>query len=212
MFEPLVRAPSRSPTQPLPGAGAPARGREGVRPLGRRPHRRGHRVRGPDTVAAVFLEPVQNSGGCFPPPRLLRASVRSATKYDVLLVSDEVICSFGRIGADVRLRRLQLRARHHHLRQGHDLRVLPHRRDDRQRPPVRAVLAEHDLLPARLHLRRPPGQRGGGDGQPRHLRARGPEPARQGQRPEVPRHPRAALDLPIVGDVRGAEYFYGIEQ
>ena len=81
---------------------------------------------GPDTVAAVFLEPVQNSGGCFPPPPGYFERVREiCDEYDVLLVSDEVICAFGRLGYDVRLRRLRLPARHHHLRQGHDLRLLP---------------------------------------------------------------------------------------
>ncbi|MER7071210.1 aspartate aminotransferase family protein [Terrabacter sp. NPDC000476] len=55
---------------------------------------------GPDTVAAVFLEPVQNSGGCFPPPAGYFERVREiCDEYDVLLVSDEVICSFGRIGS-----------------------------------------------------------------------------------------------------------------
>ncbi|HEU5222731.1 MAG TPA: aspartate aminotransferase family protein [Candidatus Lumbricidophila sp.] len=54
---------------------------------------------GPDTVAAVFLEPVQNSGGCFPPPPGYFQRVREiCDQYDVLLVSDEVICAFGRIG------------------------------------------------------------------------------------------------------------------
>jgi adenosylmethionine-8-amino-7-oxononanoate aminotransferase len=54
---------------------------------------------GPDTVAAVFLEPVQNSGGCFPPPEGYFDRVREVCdKYDVLLVSDEVICAFGRLG------------------------------------------------------------------------------------------------------------------
>lgn len=54
---------------------------------------------GPDTVAAVFLEPVQNSGGCFPPPPGYFQRVREiCDRYDVLLVSDEVICAFGRIG------------------------------------------------------------------------------------------------------------------
>src|SRR5690554_807905 len=54
---------------------------------------------GPETVAAVFLEPVQNSGGCFPPPRGYFERVREiCDTYDVLLVSDEVICAFGRIG------------------------------------------------------------------------------------------------------------------
>ena len=54
---------------------------------------------GPDTVAAVFLEPVQNAGGCFPPPPGYFARVREiCDEYDVLLVSDEVICAFGRLG------------------------------------------------------------------------------------------------------------------
>src|SRR5204862_5521000 len=54
---------------------------------------------GPDTVAAVFLEPVQNSGGCFPPPPGYFDRVREiCDEYDVLLVSDETICAFGRIG------------------------------------------------------------------------------------------------------------------
>ncbi|MFP5218854.1 MAG: aspartate aminotransferase family protein [Actinomycetes bacterium] len=54
---------------------------------------------GPDTVAAVFLEPVQNSGGCFPPPDGYFDRVREVCDaYDVLLVSDEVICAFGRLG------------------------------------------------------------------------------------------------------------------
>jgi adenosylmethionine-8-amino-7-oxononanoate aminotransferase len=54
---------------------------------------------GPDTVAAVFLEPVQNSGGCFPPPPGYFQRVREiCDKHDVLLVSDEVICAFGRLG------------------------------------------------------------------------------------------------------------------
>jgi adenosylmethionine-8-amino-7-oxononanoate aminotransferase len=55
---------------------------------------------GPDTVAAVFLEPVQNAGGCFPPPPGYFQRVREiCDTYDVLLVSDEVICAFGRIGS-----------------------------------------------------------------------------------------------------------------
>lgn len=56
---------------------------------------------GPDTVAAVFLEPLQNTGGCFPPPPGYFERVREiCDTYDVLLVSDEVICAFGRLGHD----------------------------------------------------------------------------------------------------------------
>ncbi len=54
---------------------------------------------GPESVAAVFLEPVQNSGGCFPPPPGYFQRVREiCDRYGVLLVSDEVISAFGRLG------------------------------------------------------------------------------------------------------------------
>ena len=51
-------------------------------------------------MCAVFLEPVQNAGGCFPPPPGYFERVREiCDEYDVLLVSDETICAFGRIGS-----------------------------------------------------------------------------------------------------------------
>jgi adenosylmethionine-8-amino-7-oxononanoate aminotransferase len=54
---------------------------------------------GPESVAAIYVEPVQNSGGCFPPPPGYFQRVREiCDKYGVLLVSDEVICAFGRLG------------------------------------------------------------------------------------------------------------------
>jgi len=54
---------------------------------------------GPESVAAVYLEPVQNSGGCFPPPPGYFQRVREiCDKHGVLMVSDEVICAFGRLG------------------------------------------------------------------------------------------------------------------
>ncbi|HUH06331.1 MAG TPA: aspartate aminotransferase family protein [Egibacteraceae bacterium] len=54
---------------------------------------------GPETVSAVFLEPVQNAGGCFTPPPGYFQTVREiCDRHGVLLVSDEVICAFGRLG------------------------------------------------------------------------------------------------------------------
>jgi len=56
-------------------------------------------MEGPETVAAVFLEPVQNAGGCITPPPGYFDRVREiCDHYGVLLVSDEVICAYGRLG------------------------------------------------------------------------------------------------------------------
>ena len=57
------------------------------------------RFEGPDTVGAVIMEPVQNAGGCFPPPDGYFQRVREiCDEFDVLMISDEVICSWGRLG------------------------------------------------------------------------------------------------------------------
>ena len=54
---------------------------------------------GPETVAAVILEPVQNAGGCFVPPDGYFQRVREiCDRHDVLMISDEVICAWGRLG------------------------------------------------------------------------------------------------------------------
>jgi adenosylmethionine-8-amino-7-oxononanoate aminotransferase len=54
---------------------------------------------GPETVGAVIMEPVQNSGGCFTPPEGYFQRVREiCDEFDVLFISDEVICSWGRLG------------------------------------------------------------------------------------------------------------------
>ena len=167
---------------------------------------------GPDTVAAVFLEPVQNAGGCFPPPPGYFQRVREiCDEYDVLLVSDEVICAFGRLG---------------HMfgaeRYGYQPDIITCAKGITSGySPLGAMIATDRLmepflegarvLRARLHLRRPPGVHRGGDGQPRHLRERGHPRARPRQRGRLPGDAREALDLPIVGDVRGDGYFYGIE-
>ena len=54
---------------------------------------------GPNTVAAVILEPVQNGGGCFVPQDGYFQRVREiCDRHGVLLISDEVICAWGRLG------------------------------------------------------------------------------------------------------------------
>jgi adenosylmethionine-8-amino-7-oxononanoate aminotransferase len=57
------------------------------------------RAEGPETVAAVILEPVQNSGGSITPPPGYFERVREiCDEHGVLFVADEVICGFGRLG------------------------------------------------------------------------------------------------------------------
>jgi adenosylmethionine-8-amino-7-oxononanoate aminotransferase len=54
---------------------------------------------GPETVAMVIMEPVQNSGGAFTPPAGYFQGVREiCDRYGVLLCADEVITGFGRLG------------------------------------------------------------------------------------------------------------------
>jgi 4-aminobutyrate--pyruvate transaminase len=54
---------------------------------------------GPETVAAMFAEPVMGAGGVIVPPKGYFAKIQQVLKrYDVLLVADEVICGFGRTG------------------------------------------------------------------------------------------------------------------
>ncbi|MEU6919457.1 aminotransferase class III-fold pyridoxal phosphate-dependent enzyme [Streptomyces olindensis] len=54
---------------------------------------------GPETVAMLIAEPVQNRGGCITPPQGYWQGLRAlADRYGFLLVADEVITAFGRIG------------------------------------------------------------------------------------------------------------------
>jgi adenosylmethionine-8-amino-7-oxononanoate aminotransferase len=54
---------------------------------------------GPETVAAVFAEPVQNSRGALVPPQGYWQELRAiCDRYGILLVADEVICAYGRLG------------------------------------------------------------------------------------------------------------------
>ena len=169
---------------------------------------------GPETVAAVFLEPVQNSGGCFPPPPGYFQRVREiCDQHDVLLVSDEVICAFGRLGHYFGADRFGYQPDIITCAKGMTSGYSPHRRDDRHRP-------DHGAVPAGRRRRSPHGFTFGGhpvsaavalanldiferEELNEHVLAQRPAPS------------GATLeklhDLPIVGDVRGDGYFYGIE-
>ena len=98
--------PLRTPFEPLTPGGAHVANTNSYRwPEDRDPlwaaEQIAHRIEfeGPETVAAVILEPVQNAGGCFPPQEGYFQRVREiCDEHGILLISDEVICSWGRLG------------------------------------------------------------------------------------------------------------------
>ena len=54
---------------------------------------------GPETIAAIIMEPVQNSGGAIvPPPGYLQRVRQLCDHHGILMIADEVICGFGRVG------------------------------------------------------------------------------------------------------------------
>ena len=56
---------------------------------------------GPDTIAAFIGEPVMGTGGIIPPPEAYWSAIQAILrKYDILLIADEVVTAFGRIGYD----------------------------------------------------------------------------------------------------------------
>jgi L-2,4-diaminobutyrate transaminase len=57
-------------------------------------------LEGPETIAAFIGEPVLGTGGIIPPPQGYWEEIQKVLKrYDILLIADEVVCGFGRLGA-----------------------------------------------------------------------------------------------------------------
>ncbi|MCI1663291.1 MAG: aspartate aminotransferase family protein [Actinomyces sp.] len=168
---------------------------------------------GPDTVAALFVEPVQNSGGCFvAPPGYFRRLREIADAHDVLIVSDEVICAYGRTGGlfaapDQGLAHPDIITSAKGLSSGY--------------APIGAVLVSDEVyepFATGEHVFRHGYTFGGHpvsaavalanldiferEGLVERVRTLGPAFRRTLDR---------LRDIPIVGDVRGSGYFYGIE-
>ena len=167
---------------------------------------------GPETVAAVFVEPVQNSGGCFPPPPGYLERVREiCDRYGILMVSDEVICAFGRLGEMFACDRYGVVPDMITCAKGMTSGYSP----------IGAMIAQDRLMEPFLS----------GDASFAHGITFGGHPVSSAvalanldafEREGILEHVRkneagfravldGLLDLPIVGDVRGAGYFYGIE-
>jgi adenosylmethionine-8-amino-7-oxononanoate aminotransferase len=167
---------------------------------------------GPGTVAAAILEPVQNSGGCFVPQDGYFQRVREiCDRYGVLLISDEVICAWGRLGYWFGCERFDYRPDMITMAKGLTSAYAP----------LGAVLAADRVAEPFLH----------GTATFTHGFTFGGHPLACAvglanidviEREELCAHVRAnegrfremlegLRDLPIVGDVRGAGYFQAIE-
>ena len=167
---------------------------------------------GPHTVAAVILEPVQNGGGCFVPQEGYFQRVREiCDRHGVLLISDEVICSWGRLGHWFGCERFGYQP---------DM-ITTAKGITSAYAPLGAVIASDRLIEPFLH----------GDAIFNHGFTFGGHPMSCAvalanidviEREQLCEHVRARedeframldslRDLPIVGDVRGAGYFHAIE-
>ncbi len=167
---------------------------------------------GPETVAAVFIEPVQNSGGCFPPPPGYLQRVREiCDAHNVLFVADETITAFGRIGEYFAMNRFGVTP---------DI-ITTAKGMTSGYAPMGAMIASDRLFEPFRH----------GTETFAHGFTWGGHPVGAAvalanldlfEREGITAHVRDTegafratleklLDLPIVGDVRGEGFFYGIE-
>jgi adenosylmethionine-8-amino-7-oxononanoate aminotransferase len=127
---------------------------------------------GPETVAAVILEPVQNGGRLHPAPgRLLPACARDLRRQRRAADLRRGDLLVGSARPLVRLGPLRLRPGHHHDGQGNDLGERSDGRDDRLGRHRGAVPRPRRDVRPRLHVRRTPGRRGRRAGQHRPARA-----------------------------------------
>ena len=135
---------------------------------------------GPETIAAVMLEPVQNAGGCLTAPAGYFQRVREiCDKYGVLLISDEVICSPGRLGTMFGAERYGYQPDMITMAKGltsgySPLGAVICSDFARRAVPRHAALGDTERVPPRLHLRRASRELRGRGGEPAHLRGRSP--------------------------------------
>jgi adenosylmethionine-8-amino-7-oxononanoate aminotransferase len=167
---------------------------------------------GPETVAAVIMEPVQNSGGCFTPQDGYFQRVREiCDRHGVLLIADEVICSWGRLGHWFGSERYDIRP---------DI-ITTAKGITSAYAPMGAVITSDAVAAPFLE----------GEAMFMHGLTFGGHPVAAAialaniaifEREDLNGHVRAKeqeframveslLDLPIVGDVRGAGYFLALE-
>jgi adenosylmethionine-8-amino-7-oxononanoate aminotransferase len=167
---------------------------------------------GPDTVAMVIMEPVQNSGGAYMPPAGYFEGVRAiCDEHGILLCADEVITGFGRVGHWFASERFDIRP---------DL-VTSAKGLSSAYASIGALIASERVVapftePGAMYSH---GMTFGGHPVQAAVALKNIEIMKrerlvEGVRENEPRF-RAALEplleLPIVGDLRGCGYFYALE-
>ncbi|HTA13218.1 MAG TPA: aspartate aminotransferase family protein [Solirubrobacteraceae bacterium] len=167
---------------------------------------------GPETVAAVILEPVQNGGGCFTPQDGYFQRVREiCDRHGVLLISDEVICAWGRLGEWFGCQRYAYEPDMITTAKGISSAYVP----------LGAVIAGDHIAEPFLHGKEAFSHGFTFGGHPVAC-AVGLANIEIMEREQLGEHVRehegglrdmldSLRDLPIVGDVRGAGYFHAIE-
>jgi adenosylmethionine-8-amino-7-oxononanoate aminotransferase len=167
---------------------------------------------GPETVAMVIMEPVQNAGGSFTPPEGYFRGVREiCDRYGILLCADEVITAFGRLG-------------HWFASERYDIRpdiVTCAKGLSSAYAAIGAVVASERLVEPFLEDTRSfmHGITFGGHPVQSAIALKNIEIMRRERIVEGVREREEAfrstlaqlLELPIVGDLRGAGYFYALE-
>ena len=167
---------------------------------------------GPETVAMVIMEPVQNAGGAFTAPEGYWAGVREVCdRYGILLCADEVITGFGRVGSWFASERYDIRP---------DL-ITSAKGLSSAYASIGAVIARDTVMEPFLT----------GDAMYTHGITFGGHPVQAAialknieimKRERIIEHVAAEqdrfrstlaqlLDLPIVGDLRGTGFFYALE-
>ena len=171
---------------------------------------------GPDTVAAFIAEPVMGAGGVIVPPKTYFEKIMAVcAKHDVFMISDEVICGFGRLGTTFGCEKLGFRAAFDLDRQGAVVGLSADRRrhDSGSHVSSAADREQKDRrVRPRLHLWRP-------SGRPPRSRSRRSKSTRAtalsrkppNAAPQFQARLKALGEHPLVGEARGLGLIGGVE-
>jgi adenosylmethionine-8-amino-7-oxononanoate aminotransferase len=167
---------------------------------------------GPETIAMVIFEPVQNAGGAYTPPEGYFQGVREiCDRYEILLCADEVITGFGRLGAWFASERYDIKP---------DL-ITSAKGLSSAHAAIGAVIATDRVIEPFLHDHRmyAHGITFGGHPVQAAIALKNIEIMKRERIVEHVAEKQDAfretlvplLDLPIVGDLRGTGFFYALE-